>query len=255
MEDLATYPIGVEDAQRFDARVKIVILAFFSVCIFFADTWIGMLVFFLLAASMCAVFRPPISKMLKLGTIVYVIAAFTILFNMFLITPEGFVFSIEGLHRGLFFASRIVLLVLASLIICMTTDALAITAAIRSFLSILRPLKVPVDDIASVLSIALRFIPLTAKEFFSIKEAQWSRGADFDEGPISSIIKAHCAILIPLFINMFRKADSLAMSMDARGYGISTVSRIDISTKKLDARSVAIGLIACCISLLTAIFL
>lgn len=243
------------DARGADARVKIAILAFYSVCIFFADTWAGMLAFFLFAAVLCVIFRPPMAKMLKLGTIVYVIAGFTVFFNMFAFTPEGFAFSLDGLVRGAFFAARIVLLVMTSLIVCMTCDALSITSAIRSYLSPLSHIKVPVDDIAAILSIALRFIPLTAKEYFSIKEAQWSRGASFDEGLIFSIVKAHCAILIPLFINMFRKADYLAMSMDARGYGISTVRRVDINSRKVDGPSICVGVLFCCACVLAAIFL
>lgn len=257
MDDLRTInsDAGIQiGARGIDVRVKIAILAFYSVCIFFADTWAGMLAFFLLAGALCVIFRPPVVKMLKLGTIVYVIAAFTVFFNMFAITSEGFAFSLDGLIRGAFYAARIILLVMTSLVVCMTCDALSITSAVRSYLSPLYAFKVPVDDIAAILSIALRFIPLTAKEYFSIKEAQWSRGANFDEGPILGIVKAHCSILIPLFINMFRKADSLAMSMDARGYGISSIRRVDINSKRLDIASLGIGVLICCACVLTAVF-
>lgn len=194
------------------------------------------------------------SKLLKLGAIVYVIAAFTVFFNMLLFTSNGLVFSLDGLYRGIFFGARIVLLVIASLVVCMTSDALSISSAFRSFLQPLSKIKVPVDDVATILSITLRFIPLTAKEYFSIKEAQWSRGANFDEGPILGRVKAHCAILIPLFINMFRKADLLAMSMDARGYGISSVRRIDINSKRLDWQSVIFCLAFCLACILVAVF-
>lgn len=238
-----------------DARVKIAVLAVYSVCIFFVESWEGILAFLLLAVAFCIVFKPKMSKLLKLGTIIYVIAAFTIFFNMFAFSNGGFAFSLDGLYRGIFFAARIILLVMASLVVCMTCDPLALSAAFRSYLSPLSKIKVPVDDIATILSITLRFIPLTAKEYLSIKEAQWSRGANFDEGPIIGRIKSHCSILIPLFINMFRKADVLAMSMDARGYGISTIRRVDINCRKLDARSLVFGAACCTASVLIAIFL
>lgn len=238
-----------------DARAKIAILAFYSVCIFFADTWASMLVFLAISISLCFLMKPQMAKMLKLGVIVYVIAALTLFFNMFIFTGQGFAFSIDGFYRGSFFAARIVLLVMTSLIVCMTTDALSISSAIRSYLSVLAPLKVPVDDISVILSIALRFIPLTAKEFFSIRDAQWSRGASFDEGPVLERVKAHCSILIPLFINMFRKADYLSMSMDARGYGISGVKRCDINACGLSFASIVIAALICICCLLSAIFL
>lgn len=259
---MATYSQTYEERLKtlsvysgIDARVKIAILAVYSVCIFFVESWEGILGFLLLAIAFCIAFRPKISKLLKLGTIIYVIAAFTVFFNMFAFSNGSLAFSLDGLYRGLFFAARIILLVMASLIVCLTCDPLALSAAFRSYLAPLSKLKVPVDDIATILSITLRFIPLTAKEYLAIKEAQWSRGANFDEGPMIGRIKAHCSILIPLFISMFRKADVLAMSMDARGYGLSTVKRVDINFKKLDARSILFGLACCTVCIFIAIFL
>ncbi len=89
----------------------------------------------------------------------------------------------------------------------------------------LRAIKVPVDDIAMVFSIALRFIPLIIAEYEQVKDAQWSRGASFDEGGLMKRLRAHVAILMPLVVGLFRRADRLAMAMEARCYGMEKSER------------------------------
>lgn len=236
-----------------DARAKIAVLTVYSICIFFADTWVGIAIFFLLAIVVCAACKSPVSTAMKLGTIVYVIAALTIFFNTFSFSPEGFYPTLNGFIRGCFFAARIVLLVMVSLFVCLSSDPQELSSAFRSYLSPLAKLKVPVDDISTILSIALRFIPMTASEYFAIRDAQWARGAKFDEGGVFQIIKAHCAILVPLFINMFRRADVLAMSMDSRGYGITGVRRIDINSRRIDGVSIVFSIVVCSAAIVFAV--
>lgn len=237
-----------------NARIRIAALAFYSVSIFFVDTWVGMMLFFLLAILASLLLKPEPSKLLKLGIPIYIIAAFTILFNSFLIGDNGLSFFYEGFLRGLLFATRIILLVLFSLVVCLTTGASAISSAFSSYLSIFAKFKVPVEDISTILSISLRFIPLTAKEYFSIRDAQWSRGAEFDEGSPLRIVKAHCSILVPLFINMFRRADSLALAMDSRGYGITGITRTKIDSQESNPASIIAGILFCVTCITIAVF-
>lgn len=182
---------------------------------------------------------------------IYVIVGITVVLNSFVVTSNlsdagdplypvigDLFFTESGCLRGCFFGVRILLLVWMSLVVCYTTTSTAMTAAFASFLSPLRRFGMPVDDIAMVFSIALRFIPETASGFFALKDAQWSRGADFDEGNVIVRVRSHCAILIPLFIELFRKADDLAMAMDARCYGMAGIRRTSLRRARMGAPSV-----------------
>ena len=231
-------------AHPIDARSKIIMLAVYSVGIFFVDTWLGMAAYAILLVAAGVALKAPWRKVLAIGIPVYVIAGLTIVFNMFTGGDGGVHFSHDGLIRGCFFAARILLLVWFSLIVCFTVEATELTQAFTSIMAPLRALRVPVDDIAMVFSIALRFIPQMIEEYFQIKNAQWSRGAEFDEGPIIARLKTHCAIMVPMFIGMFRRADRLAASMDARCYGIRHLRRTDIHAMPMNRISIAVGIAA-----------
>ena len=151
----------------------------------------------------------------------YVLVAVTVAFNAFSYGPDaGMAFSAAGLSRGCLIGVRICLLVWASLIVCYATTSTQLVAAFLWFLRPLRAVRVPVDDVAMTLSIALRFIPLIAVEYDQIRDAQWARGAAFDEGGPVRRIRAHVAILLPLIVGLFRRADRLAEAMDARCHGL-----------------------------------
>lgn len=209
-------------------------LIVYSISIFFVSTWGGMAIYAVLFAIALAVSKVSASKVFSIVIPMYVIAGFTVVFNMFPYGDGGIAFSYEGLMRGCFYGVRILLLVWMSLVLCLSTTATELMQACVSLLSPLRFLRVPVDDIAMVFSIALRFIPLVVETFFAIRSAQWSRGACFDEGPITTRIKSYCAILIPLFVDMFRRADRLATAMDARCYGAPNVQRTNVRKHRLD---------------------
>lgn len=231
--------------HRLDARSKILLLLAYSVCLFFVDTWWGMAAMALLFAVALVASRIPAGKVFALVVPIYFIAAFTVVFNSFLFVDGAFTFQASGLVRGCFFAARIMLLVWASLVVCFTSTSTQLTDAVSAFLRPLRRLHVPTDDVAMVFSVALRFIPLMAEEFLSIRNAQWSRGAAFDSGPVGARLKAHTAILIPLFVGMFRKADNVARAMDARCYGLPGVQRTSLAARRMDAASIAALAVGC----------
>ena len=232
-------------AHRLDARLKITMLAVYSVGIFFVDSWIGMAAYLLVLLGCALTFRAPAAKVLALGIPVYVIAGLTILFNSIIPGPSGLEPSLNGLVRGCFFASRIVLLVWFSLIACFTIDPIELTHSVSSMLSPLRRLRVPVDDIATVFTIAIRFIPQIAEEYFQVRDAQWSRGAEFNEGPIASRVRAHCVIMVPVLVGLFRRADKLATSMDARCYGMRGIVRTDLRAVSPTAGSILLTALVC----------
>lgn len=264
-----------------DARVKIVLLAAYSVTLFLVDTWAGLGVCALALGAVLGVSRVGVRRVFGSMSVVYMLVALTVVFNAFALdggqvpiaapptlgipaadaalSASGFgaqpialagSFGLvpAGLARGCFFAVRIVLLVAASLIITSSTMSTELTDALGSFLSPLRPLHVPVDDIAMVFGLALRFIPVTAEELGRVHDAQLARGASFDDGGLWARLSAWQTVMIPLFVGLFRRADSLAVAMDARCYGAPDVRRTSLGGRRLTARGIAalaVGLAIC----------
>jgi energy-coupling factor transport system permease protein len=137
--------------------------------------------------------------------------------------------SQAGLMTGLFFATRIVLLVTGTSLLTLTTSPVALTDALSRLMVPLRPLRFPVDDVAMMFSIALRFIPTTAEEAEKIVVAQAARGARFDEGGMLRRTRAWVPVLVPLFVNLFRRADNLALAMESRCYTGQRRTRLHVS--------------------------
>src|SRR5690625_2112396 len=113
---------------------------------------------------------------------------------------------------------RFFLLILMTSLISLTTTPIEITDAIESLLHPLKRFKFPVHELALMMSISLRFIPTLMQETDKISKAQASRGVDFRTGPLKERVKAIVPLLVPLFISAFKRAEELAMAMEARGY-------------------------------------
>ena len=123
-----------------------------------------------------------------------------------------------GLHTAVFMAMRLIYLILGSSLMTFTTTPNELTDGIEKLLGPLRKIKVPVHEIAMMMSIALRFIPILLEETDKIMKAQIARGADFESGNIIQRAKSMIPILVPLFVSAFRRANDLAMAMEARCY-------------------------------------
>ena len=124
----------------------------------------------------------------------------------------------DGLYRAFFMALRIVLLIFISSVLTYTTTPNNLTDGMESLMKPLQKIKVPVHEIAMMMSIALRFIPILLEETDKIMKAQIARGADFESGNVIKKAKAMVPLLVPLFISAFRRANDLAMAMEARCY-------------------------------------
>lgn len=274
--EISTYIAGSSPVHACDARVKIVLLIAYSVTLFLVGAWWALGVCVLAFAVSLALSRISAVRLFAFSVPLLVIAAFAIVFNAFsfdvslaatqqpsglgvvsagafdgidpVVIAGSFGFVPSGFARGCFYALRIVLLVAASLLVSFTTTSTQLTQAFSSFLRPLRAVRAPVDDIASVLSIALRFIPLVAEELGLIHDAQWSRGARFGEGGLMARLRAWATVLVPLFVSMFRRADNLACAMDARCYGNPAVRRTNLAQGRFTLKSAAIvtlGVVAC----------
>ena len=129
----------------------------------------------------------------------------------------------EAVYYTIFLAARLFLLVLGSSLLTLTTTPVSLADGIESLLSPLKVIHFPVHELALIMSIALRFIPILTDETGRIMNAQKARGADFESGGLAKRIKAIIPILIPLLISAFRRADELGDAMDARCYSGSKV--------------------------------
>lgn len=210
--EFGTYVKGESPVHAINAQVKIVLTCAFSIGIFFVDTWLGLVVLALCVSALYGVARIPLSRGLRGIVPILVILAFTVVVH-------AIPFSIEGLQAGLLQASRIALLVVSCMLLTFTTSAVELTSGLLSLLAPLRRMRVPIDDLALVISLALRFIPATAHEAYAIRTAQMSRCADFDNGNVLARIRAWGSVLVPLLVRLFLRADDLARALDARCYG------------------------------------
>lgn len=215
-----TYIPGATPVHRCDARVKVGALFFYSIAVLAAPNWwvLGVLVAAL--AVVLVVAKLPVSTVNRALVPVYVLAGFSLLFNV-AGAPNA-----EGLSTGLFVAVRMVALVAASFVVCFTSTPSELLGAFRSIMEPLRRLHVPVDDIALTLALSVRFIPVLEEELVRIRTAQQSRGAEA-AGSLSRKLKVWGMAFTALFVNLFRHADNLASAMEARCYGsASTRTRL-----------------------------
>jgi energy-coupling factor transport system permease protein len=124
----------------------------------------------------------------------------------------------EGISQSVFMALRLILLIVGTSLLTLTTSPIALTDGIESLLSPFRKIGLPSHELAMMMTIALRFIPTLLEETDKIMKAQMARGADFESGNILNRAKSLVPLLVPLFINAFRRADELATAMEARCY-------------------------------------
>jgi energy-coupling factor transport system permease protein len=153
------------------------------------------------------------------------IIVFTFLLHI-LVTKEGPVIldlgilniHREGLVQGVFISLRFVYLILMTTLLTLTTTPIELTDGIESLLGPLKKIKLPVHELALMMSISLRFIPTLLEETDKIMKAQMARGTDFTSGPIKDRMRAIVPLLVPLFVSAFKRAEELATAMEARGY-------------------------------------
>ncbi|MEZ3468414.1 MAG: energy-coupling factor transporter transmembrane protein EcfT [Schaedlerella sp.] len=211
--------------HRLDPRVKIVCTLLFLVSLFVQNSVLGYGIATLFLAMVIKTSRVPLKFIVKGLKAIVVLLLFTVCMNLFL-TKGGkelvhfWIFHIteNGLRTSVFMAVRLIYLIMGSSIMTFTTTPNGLTDGIESLLRPLNRFRVPVHEVAMMMSIALRFIPILLEETDKIMKAQIARGADLESGNIIQRTKAMVPILIPLFVSAFRRANDLAMAMEARCY-------------------------------------
>lgn len=211
--------------HRLDPRVKIMCTLLYLISLFLFNNIYGYLVATMFLISVITISKVPFSFIVKGLKPVIMLLMLTVVFNLFLTKTGTIIFELwilkvtdEGLQIALLMAVRLIYLILGSSIMTFTTTPNALTDGIERLLWPLRVIKVPVHEIAMMMSIALRFIPILLEETDKIMKAQLARGADLESGNILQRAKAMIPILVPLFISAFRRASDLAMAMEARCY-------------------------------------
>lgn len=210
--------------HRLDPRTKIVITFLYLISLFIGRNPIlyGMATVFLL--GYIALSRIPIKHMLKgLRPIMYILV-FSMILNLFQ-TPGEPVFTWHfltitkaGIEMAVYVGIRMIYIILGASLMTYTTTPTALTDGIEQLLSWLHIFKIPVHELAMMISIALRFIPILVEELDKIMNAQMARGAEFNTGSLIKRLKSMVPIIVPLFVSAIRRANDLALAMDARCY-------------------------------------
>ena len=211
--------------HRLDPRTKLVATLLYLISLFLFDGFAGYIVATIFLVSIIKLSNVPFKFIVKGLKPIIMLLMITVLFNLFLTRSGEVLFSFwiftvtsGGLHTAVFMAMRLVYLILGSSIMTFTTTPNELTDGIERLLGPLKKIKVPVHEIAMMMSIALRFIPILLEETDKIMKAQIARGADFESGNIIQRAKSMIPILVPLFVSAFRRANDLAMAMEARCY-------------------------------------
>ena len=211
--------------HRLDPRVKIMCTLIYLISLFLFQNIGGYIIATLFLATVIRISKVPFKFIVKGLKAVVMLLMITVLFNLFLTKTGTVIFSIwvlkvtdEGLRIAVFMAIRLIYLILGSSLMTFTTTPNALTDGIEKLLWPFQKIKLPVHEIAMMMSIALRFIPILLEETDKIMKAQLARGADLESGNIIQKAKAMIPILVPLFVSAFRRANDLAMAMEARCY-------------------------------------
>lgn len=222
---IGQYVPGNSVVHRLDPRTKITIIFIFVFVVFLANNVWSYTILTVFALLSMITSRVPLRFVLKGLMPVWFLIIFTFLLHV-IITKEGdvvfeiFTFQVYsgGLIQGFAISMRFFLLILVTSLLTLTTTPIEITDAIESMLQPLKKVKFPVHELALMMSISLRFIPTLLQETDKISKAQASRGVDFRTGKLKDRIQAVVPLLVPLFVSAFKRAEELAMAMEARGY-------------------------------------
>lgn len=247
------YPVD-SPVHRLDARVKLLLTLMFVIAIFFVKSYFGFMLTLVMLIAIILLARLPMASVLKSVKGVLLIVLITAIINLFVVRGgnddvvlvhwEIFTITKSGVHTTIKMVLRLVLLISGASLLSLTTTPVALADGVESLMSPLKLIKVPVRDIAMIMSIALRFIPTLFEETNKIIAAQKARGASFDTGGLFARAKALLPVLIPLFVNSFRRADELAFAMDARCYN-ATEKRTKMKKTKLGWGDLVAFLLIC----------
>ena len=211
--------------HKLDPRVKLVGTIGFLVALFLINSWVGYVVATVFLIAMIRLSKVPFHFIVRGLKTIFIILMITLVFNLFLTPGDRVLVQIwklritdQGLRTAIFMAIRLIYLIIGSSLMTLTTTPNDLTDGLETLLGPLKKLHVPVHEISMMMSIALRFIPILLEETDKIMKAQMARGADFEHGNLIQRAKNLGPLLVPLVISAVRRANDLAMAMEARCY-------------------------------------
>ena len=210
--------------HKLDPRVKLATTMLFIISLFVFNGIFGYVLAAIFLTVIIKLSKVPFKFMVKGMKAIVFLILITVVFNLFLTPGEPLItvwkltITKEGIELAVFLTIRLALLIIGSSVMTLTTTPNQLTDGMEKMMGPLKKIKIPVHEIAMMMSIALRFIPILMEETDKIMKAQIARGADFESGNIIKKAKSLVPLLVPLFISAFRRANDLAMAMEARCY-------------------------------------
>ncbi|MPQ42818.1 energy-coupling factor transporter transmembrane component T family protein [Clostridium tarantellae] len=224
---IGQYVPGNSFIHKLDPRTKIIISFLFVITLFIINKFYGYLFILAFIGGSIYISKVPLRYIYKGLKPVFILIIITAALNIFMIKGTSdtllwhwkffYIYS-EGVRTAIFMALRLVFLIIGTSLLTLTTSPIELTDGIENLLSPFKVIGVPAHELAMMMTIALRFIPTLIDETDKIMKAQKARGADFESGNIIEKAKSLIPLLVPLFISSFRRADELAMAMEARCY-------------------------------------
>jgi len=223
---IGQYIPGESFVHKLDPRVKIIISIVYIVSLFLVNNFEGYIFVIAFAAISVAISKIPFRYIYKGLKPIFVLLLFTALINILMTSGTGqplFHYGViriyrEGLALAAFMILRLTFLIIGTSLLTLATSPIELTDGIEKLLNPFKKIGVPAHELAMMMTIALRFIPTLIDETDKIMKAQKARGADFESGNLLNRAKNLIPLLVPLFISSFRRADELAMAMEARCY-------------------------------------
>jgi len=219
------YIPGDSFVHRLDPRSKLVFVFAFIIIVFIANNTITYAMLFAFTLFIILLSRIRLYFLVNGLKPVLILIVFTFLIHIIFTRDGNIVLDLgflkvyeEGIRQGIYISVRFVVLVFITSILTLTTSPISITDGIEVLLNPLKKIKLPVHELALMMSIALRFIPTLMDETDKIMKAQMARGSDLSAGPLKDRLKAVVPLLVPLFVSAFKRAEDLATAMEVRGY-------------------------------------
>lgn len=221
---IGQYLPGESFLHKLDPRTKIIAVIVYMISLFLVNNFWGLGLMLGLSLAVVIISGIPLKYFFRGIKAIVFIVLLTVALQMFMTPGEplwefGFLkITKQGIHQAVFMGTRLVLLVSITSILTLTTTPIALTDGIETLLKPFAKIGVPAHELAMMMTIALRFIPTLIEETDKIMKAQSARGADFESGNLMERAKAMIPLLVPLFLNAIKRADDLALAMEARCY-------------------------------------
>lgn len=256
---IGQYVPGDSFIHKLDPRVKILISIVYIAALFIVNNFEGYIFIIAFTGLSIAISKVPVRYIYKGLKPIFVLLLFTALINIFMTSGDVILFQWkflriyrEGLVLAAFMVLRLSFLIVGTSLLTLTTSPIELTDGIEKLLNPFKKIGVPAHELAMMMTIALRFIPTLMDETDKIMKAQMARGADFESGNIFRRAKNLIPLLVPLFISSFRRADELAMAMEARCYrggeGRTRMKQLKLTGRDVIATFATIVFVALCVA-------